>query len=496
MKRRILPLTIVALSSLFCLSCSDFLKERPVTFVSPENFYLTGEQIEQATLGCYVQIRPGLFENYGAPGCEPYFLYERLTGNVETAHGLGANVGLPIATNNADTDIMWHYYYSAIENCNGTIAGIENTTAIIDETLKSRDLAEVYFLRAYYYFNLVRFFGPVPYKTTPTTGVEGAALPCDSEETIYNGIVSDLKKAESLFPATDPVAVTNGRAGIGATKSLLSKVYLTMAGYPLQKEECYQLAYEKALEVVSSGAYQLFGSHEEWRNSTKTSTRGENIFSVQCDANNATSYLHRSLLPYPVTVPAIGSGQEYGGHMLPTQHFYDAFEDGDERKTAYFYTSYPSLDDPGVTVSFSRPYIYKFFDEGALSNGKSGLRFPIIRYADVLLTLAEAACAGGSTTDPAALKAFTDVRSRAVKGFSASSITADQVLCERFYELCFEGQNWYDMIRTRKAFNPASRQMVDMMGYKAETCPSPYDESYLYAPYPDRDYALNPNLKR
>jgi hypothetical protein len=360
----------------------------------------------------------------------------------------------------------------------------------------NRDLAEVYFLRAYYYFNLVRFFGPIPYKTKPTTGVDDAALPCDSEEFVYEGIVSDLKKAESLFPATDPYAVVNGRAGIGAAKSLLAKVYLTMAGYPLQKKECYQLAYDKALEVVQSGAFQLFPTHAEWHNSMKVSTRGENIFSVQSDSNNATSYLHRSLLPYPVTSPVIASGQEYGGHMLPTQHFYDAFDDADARKEAYFYSSYPSLDDPDITVSFSRPFIYKFFDEAALSSGKSGLRFPLIRYADVLLTLAEAACAGGSTTDAAAVKAFTDVRSRAVKGFSATSITADQVLCERFYELCFEGQNWYDMIRTRKAFNPASKQMVEMMGYKAETCPSPYDESYLYAPYPEREYALNPNLKR
>ena len=181
---------------------------------------------------------------------------------------------------------------------------------------------------------------------------------------------------------------------------------------------------------------------------------------------------------------------------MPTTTLYNSFDDVDARKTSFFYTSYPSMDDASVTVEFDRPYIFKFFDEDAIASGKSGLKFPLIRYADVLLTLAEAACEGGKTSDAKAVAAFKEVRSRAVTGYSTNEITADQVLVERFWELCFEGQNWYDMIRTRKAFNPASKSMVDMLGYKGETCPAAYDESYLYAPYPARDYALNPNLKR
>ena len=181
---------------------------------------------------------------------------------------------------------------------------------------------------------------------------------------------------------------------------------------------------------------------------------------------------------------------------MPTMTFYNSFADNDERKTAYFYTSYASSADASVTVEFDRPYIFKFFDESAISNGKSGCKFPLIRYADVLLTLAEAACEGGSTTDAAALAAYNAVRGRAISGSDVKSISANDVLVERFYEFCFEDQNWYDMGRTRKAFNPASKSMVDMLGYQAETCPGPYDESYLYAPYPARDYALNPNLKR
>ncbi len=496
MKRTTTNIFAIIATAAMSMSCMGFLSEKPVTFVSPADFYTTDAEIEQATLGCYAQIRPGLFENYGAPGCEPYFLYERLTGNVESSRGIEANIGVPITDNNAGIDIMWRYYYSSIENCNGTIAGIENSTANLTEFIKNRDLAEVYFLRAYYYFNLVRFFGPIPYKTEPTSGVEGAAMPCTAEADVYNGIVADLLKAESLFPNGSDFAVTNGRAGLGAAKALLAKVYLTMAGYPLQKKDCYKLAYNKALEVVNSGAFSLFATHEDWRKSMNSGTRGENIFSVQNNANNATSWIHRSLLPYPATDPAIATGQEYGGYMIPTSSFYNSFNDNDERKAAYFYTSYVSSADASVTVTFDRPYIFKFFDEKAISDGKSGCKFPLIRYADVLLTLAEAACEGGSTTDAQALAAYNAVRGRAIDGANAASITANDILVERFYEFCFEGQNWYDMIRTRKAFNPASKTMVDLIGYKAEGCPAPYDNSYLYAPYPERDYALNPNLKR
>jgi len=496
MKRISTILSVLVAAVAMSTSC-DFLTEHPVTFVSPESYYNTEAEIEAATLGCYTSIRPSFFENYGFAGCEPYFLLERMTGNVQSKHGLGSNIGLPVTSNNACTDIIWFNCYSAIENCNGTIAGISNSKADVDDEIKNRDMAEAYFLRAYYYFELVRLFGPIPYKTTMTNGVEDAALPCTSEAEVYAGIVSDLQKAEELFGEGYPMAVTNGRAGLGAVKSLLAKVYLTMAGYPLQKTECYKLAYDKASEVVASNQFALFDSYEELRKSTNVETKKENIFSVQNQADNATSYLHRSLLPYNYDVD-IATGTEYGGHMLPTANFYASYSDSDERKTAFFYTSYPSKDDAGVTVTFDEPHIFKFFDESAIANGKSGCKFPIIRYADVLLVLAEAACEGASTTDAQAIVAYSQVVERAMgSDFTApTSISADDVLVQRFYELCYEDQNWYDMLRTRKAFNTGSKTMVDMIGYKGETCPSEYDDSYLYMPYPERDYALNPNLKR
>jgi len=496
MKRITSILSVLVATVAMSTSC-DFLTEHPVTFVSPENYYNNEAEIEAATLGCYTAIRTSFFENYGFPGCEPYFLLERMTGNVQSKHGIGSNVGLPVTSNNACTEIIWANCYSAIENCTGTIAGISKTKAEIDESIKNRDMAEAYFLRAYYYFELVRLFGPIPYKTTMTTGVENAALPCTSEADVYAGIVADLQKAEQLFGIESAMAVTNGRAGLGAAKALLAKVYLTMAGYPLQKTECYQLAYDKASEIVASEEFELFASLNEWRLSTNKETKKENIFSVQHQADNATSYLHRSLLPYDYPID-IATGTEYGGHMLPTENFYNAFSDSDSRKEAFFYWSYPSKDDASVTVSFVEPHIFKFFDETAIANGKSACKFPIIRYADVLLVLAEAACKGGSTTDAKAIKAYSDVVGRAMgSAFKApTSISADDVLVQRFYEFCYEDQSWYDMLRTRKAFNTGSKTMVNMIGYKGETCPSAYDESYLYMPYPEREYALNPNLKR
>lgn len=497
MKRIATIILSLAAAAALAASCTAFLTEEPKTFVSPDQYYTTDAEIVAATTGCYISVAT-LLENYGFPGAEPLIMFERLTGNVDYTYGGSGNLALPLSESNADLDVLWSYYYSSIENCNGTIAGIEKSEAALTPEVKNRCLAEVHFLRAYYYFNLVRLFGPVPYKTTVTSGVDNSDLPCDSEETVYAGIVDDLKKAESLFPASDPFAATDGRTCLGATKALLAKVYLTMAGYPLQKKECYKLAYDKGLEVINAGVYTLCANHTDWRNSLN-SNGGENIFSIQSDVNNATSYLHRMMLPYPSSTHPGGSvslGEEYGGMMIPTVNFYNAFPDNDERKSAYFYTSYPSKDDASVNVEFTRPFVFKYFDTSAIATGKSGYRLPIIRLADVLLDIAEAACAGASTDDVLGVAAYNLVHMRAIAGETVSTITADMVFCERFYELCYEGQNWYDMVRTRKAFNPGSRSAVDMIGYQAETFTQPYRTEDLYAPYPLRETRLNPNLKR
>src|SRR5690606_25949371 len=114
----------------------------------------------------------------------------------------------------------------------------------MDATEAQKLLAEAHFLRAWYYFQLVQMFGNIPLITEPVTLQSEQLFPDPATpEAVYSLIVSDLKTAEA---ANLNWLVSSGRVSQGAIKALLAKVYLTMAGYPLQKgAEYYKLAAEK-----------------------------------------------------------------------------------------------------------------------------------------------------------------------------------------------------------------------------------------------------------
>src|SRR5690606_1234277 len=198
------------------------------------------------------------------------------------------------------------------------------------------------------------------------------------KEKVYEQIVKDLITAEGCgLPWTDP----GGHVSLGAVKSLLAKVYITMAGYPLQKGmPYYQKAYDKAREVIDSHRFSLFGQYSDLRNPVLHNTR-EHIFMMQRHPTVAVSSIHGAYLPYPAQPISIQPA--YGGAMAPVQAFYDAYADNDGRKQeqAFFYTRYPRYDNPAEMVFFPSPYIFKFWDDEAEKTGRSGANFPLIRYA-------------------------------------------------------------------------------------------------------------------
>ena len=107
---------------------------------------------------------------------------------------------------------------------------------------------------------------------------------------------------------------------------------------------------------------------------------------------------------------------------------------------------------------------------------------------------AKATLDGGSTSDAIAVDAYFQVRHRALPNEARpTSITVDQVLKERAWELCYEFTGWYDMLRTHRAFDPVSKQMVDLFGYQAVNHTYPFKESDLVFPVPLREKELNPS---
>ncbi len=505
MKRYIINLSWVIALTVFITSCNAFLEEEPKTFLSPDFYFQSEAQINAAVNGVYIFLGDPFNGDIG-PGTQNYLFLEYLPGYgdrpyTSSSQALNQAVNLNVKEDNSYVEKIWQSNYQTIENCNSIIESLPDVTPeIMSDQAKNPRWGEVYFLRAYSYFNLVRCFGEVPLKLSSTKNLSDTQIALSSISDVYSRIEKDLLSADSLMVNGAWTSV-EGRVSKGAVKSLLTKVYLTMAGYPLQKGATYyQKAYEEAKTIVASGKFYLFDGYAALRD-VANENAGENIWMVQRQKQYAGSPVHSNLLPYPEPEKPISAAGSYGGALAPAQAFYDSYTHGDKRieEKGYYYTKHESLDDPNLIEELGRPYIYKYWDNDAAKTGTSGKNYSLLRYADVLLMLAEAKTQidGGSTNDIDAINAYFKVRTRAMPDESKPGlISTEDVLKERFWEICFEGQTWFDMVRTRKALNVTTRNIVNMIGYNAPSHPEghPFTEEDFLFPYPLREQRLNPNL--
>ena len=484
------------------VSCTGFLAENPKTFLSPDNYFKSQEQMLAAVNGLYT-FADDIFDGDVEVGTHRFIFLEYMTGygrrpRVATSIYLTQANLLTVTEENLNLEGLWRSWYAAIENCNYTIAGIEAASVQIPEQQKNLFLGEAYSLRAYYYFNLVRLWDSVPLKTEPTTSLSDVEIPLSSAAQVYAQIESDLVKAEELM-AEASWSRTDGHIGRGAVKALLSKVYITMAGYPLNLgKEYYEKAYSAAKDVYDSKAFRLFDSYAGIRDASNENT-GEILWSIQREADRAGSPVHNDMLPYPAQTE-LSANAAYGGALAHTQEFLATYPEGDRRleEGGYYYSEHKSLDG-AKTLELGATYIYKWWDADAASTGKSGLDYPLIRYADVLLTMAEAKAQadGGSTSDADAVEAYSLVRRRAMPlEAKPASLTFETVYKERIWEMCFETQTWFDMLRTRKALDVRTGNVVDLIGLRTPGHEAAFAEKDLAFPYPLRECRLNPNLKR
>ncbi|MEI3798306.1 MULTISPECIES: RagB/SusD family nutrient uptake outer membrane protein [unclassified Chitinophaga] len=478
-------------------SCNKFLEEEPSGSLSLTHYYKTREQVSAAVNGTYDGLATPFVANIGV-AVSPVYSLEYITGYSRRPRPSGFEddqfLRLDRLDNaNSKLQAWWNATYYPVENCNSVIENV-SVTLVVDELTKQRYLGEAHFLRAWYYFQAVRLFGDIPLKLTTTKDINDVKIRRSPKEAVYEQIVKDLTAAENAgLSWTDQ----SGHVSLGAVKSLLAKVYITMAGYPLQKGmPYYRMAYDKAMEVIDSHQFSLFEQYSDLRNPAVQNTR-EHIFMLQRHPTVAVSNIHWAYLPYPGQPVSIQPA--YGGAMAPAPAFYNSYaaDDGRKQEKAFFYTKYPRYGNPAETIFFSEPCIFKFWDEEAEKTGRSGANFPLIRYADVLLLCAEAKSVidGGTTSDAAAIDAYYSVRHRAFPTApKPATLTTDDILKERYWELCFEFQTWYDMLRTRKAFDVAHGSMINLVGYKAPNHLRSFEETDFQFPLPLAEVQKNPDL--
>ncbi|AYB34856.1 RagB/SusD family nutrient uptake outer membrane protein [Chryseolinea soli] len=488
---KILTLKIAAgLTGLLLLSgCESWLDESPKSALTQSNFYQNSEHAEVAVNAIYA-FTTSPFVGAGTYGETPFAMMEMATGHFLTKIG---QAQYAIESGNLDVKpespyvlSWWQSSFQGIEAANLALDHIPGIS--MDEMRKKQLLGEAHFFRAYYYFNLVRMFGDVPMKTTSTVAPNDGQIPKSPVADIYsNVIVPDLLAAEQA--GLSNVAVGQ-RVSLGAVKSLLAKVYLTMAGAPLNQTDKYGLARDKAKEVIDAGWYSLFqtdgdGSYFDKVNNVTYDYTGEHIFM----ANFATGILNAYLPAYLTPLEAdITASIEFGG-LYPHQTLLDTYDANDLRGQDHGYY-YENLVVGANTFNF--PWaIYKHFDKNIITTSpQSGKDFPIIRYPDVLLIYAEAQNQADGSPNASAYAAINSIRSRAgladLSGLSQAAFR-ESVWKERVWELSSENIVWFDMVRTLKAFDTSTGTFVDLLSYKLPTSGVTYKEKNLLFPLPARE---------
>ncbi|KIC96279.1 RagB/SusD family nutrient uptake outer membrane protein [Flavihumibacter solisilvae] len=500
---RKISLALIGFTLMASTGCEKFLDAGPdPSNLNPDDYYTTPEHATAAIAAAYAQTRfigggTGIFANN-------FQMLDAVTGTVGTETGQNSDLnnllGLAYNGDNAFVNNWWNGLYNLVAQTNLVI---ENVPGIqpMDEAQKKKILGEAYFLRAYSYFYLVRLWGDVPLITKPQTTSSPDFYPTRaSQEEVYNLIVQDLKTAEeSGLGMTDG----SGRASLGAVKSLLAKVYLTMAGEPLKKGTShYQLAADKALEVINSNAFSLFTKYADLHNPSMEN-KGEQIFQIQYLVGVADNPMQAIMLPNFKDISKFGTEV---GSMVPVKAFYDSYEAGDLRtaeRVGFFYTSYFDKGD-GALRDLSSLYIYKHFDSvghgtsGRPGTGNSSLNWNQLRYAEVLLTYAEAQNEAGGSPNADAVAALKAIRDRA-NLTTPTTFTQDEfrqaVWRERWYELCFEGVSWFDMVRLKKVFNTTTKGFDSFVGHSFPGNGATLQEKHLLFPLPTSEMQNNQNLR-
>jgi len=489
-------LIVVGTMLLINNNCSDFLEEKDKSHYTQGDYFQTAEQAKSFVNKLYEGLR-FVTDGAGTYGESPFMMLEFPTGLLNTEVGQStSNLGYRNLSGNAEDNYVktwWERSYNGIQNANVIIARVPDIQ--MDEATKKRYIGEAKFIRAFHYFNLVRMFGDIPLiLEVINTDSEQLYPERNPQNEVYEAIVNDLTDAEkSGLPMSD----NTGRVSLGAIKSLLSSVYLTMVGYPLQAgDEYYKMAADKAKEVMDSGAYQLFDDYDDLHNRNIKNT-GELIFQNQYSVSaNITSSLTSWLLPRSKNISKFS---DEVGAMYPIKAFIDAHETNDKRieEQEFYFTHYPSIDNPSQQVQFNAHYIYKFFDEDAVLNtARSDLNWTFIRYAEVLLNYAEAGYKASGTT-PEVTEAINKIRRRAnLPEYGAGNpLTEEAIWKERFYELAFENKYWFDMVRRRKALNLSTNKFEDLVGHTFNYGPV-FTEKYFLFPIPQSEIDNNKKLKQ
>ncbi len=475
MKIKYIAISTVMLSSMILSSCEGWLTEQGPGVTDFEDYLTSGEAAKNLANGAYAPLS----WEYNYTYYNDFFI-----GDIVSDDALkgGQNISdmsdvydLENFKTIANNGLLHDYYrsnYQGIGRCNlalSEIPKVEADTALNAE-LKDRILGEMYFLRAAYYFNLVKVFGGVPLITTPIESSDSWIQPRALQSEVYAQITKDLLEAETLlwtksqYPEKDLGRVTKGSA-----QAYLAKVYLYNKDFA--NAEIW------ANKVILSGEY---GLEPKYANNFDIAFENgvESVFEVQYTDDPTSDFggsggeggMGYTRGTFSIILTRSRSSQLGGGWGFnkPTQNLYDEFEFGDPRRDATILNPTDAqIENTDQEIYLGSRYLSKklgYYDTAGqpieLSHSARGpLNRTVVRYSDVLLIHAEAALENGNLG--AAKQSLEKVRERARQGQSNilpafpdyngyqdnDTDLRKAIRHERRVELAMEGHRWFDLCR-------------------------------------------------
>lgn len=481
------------------ISCE--LTEKPTSFYEKDTYFESADKAKMAVIGvydCFSNLSHfGQYEMALPSSDDTYYINGTGTDNTrrDISHYMVKNTNTWLAD-------IWELKYKGIDRANFAIAGIEEMKGYEGDAVLKQYVAEARFLRAFLAFDLIKYWGDVPFKTTYSAGYTEAFQPRTDRETIYDAIIEDLNFAKEYLPKgenTNPETPCQA-----AAHTMLMRVYLQRAGYSLQTDgkttrpdDATRTTYFKAVisewEAMQAkghhgfydgGFTELFKSYSAGILNNRESL-WEIAFEPIGDSYATNAGVWGTWNGPLVDAPGC-STSENGNFMGRANAFFrvlpcwnDFFEDSDERRDVMVCTYQLKWDANvynHVKKNQSNPknwYPGKWRREwmpiGFVNPNNTGVNYCPLRYADAVLMAAEAYNETGNT--PTAWNLLNQVRERA----GATAITdanynelmkAPQVynlpfiddsdaagkfrtalFWERGFELAFEGQRKYDLIR-------------------------------------------------
>lgn len=484
MKNRIFKAAIaLVVFTTISVSCSEsFVERNPLYSIDSENYFNSENDYRQALIAAYDLLQSSYINVLMGEIASD----NTLSGGESATDVIGIQQvdEMTHTSNNSNLKDLWNWMFAGVQRANYILEFKDKT----DFVGKEQVIAEARFLRAYYQFELVKWFGGIPMKGDARFKLnDEKTIPRSPVSAVYASIESDLQFAIANLNA---IAPQTGRATKGAAQALLGKVYL------------YENKFVDSATVfetlISSNSYSLVSNYNTiFENNNENNS--ESVFEVQYTDAEGASFDCLQCSEGNVAVgfngirnyngPLFDSGYSFN---VPTQTSYDAYEVGDNRRDVAIlnivtWAAANASYNNGAGVTYGTGYKHTgFFNrkylprKGDLNIGDQNLTNPnnyrAIRYADVLLMAAEANNRGG-IDDAKARLYLNQVRRRAF-GDTNHDISAtgaaltDFIYAERRLELMGEGHRFFDLVRTGKAAQAISNFTTG----KNELFPLPIEE--------------------